>query len=146
MVSRLALYRPAFWKWENIVQALKFGPRLKDGESLRETSRLNSEVINKEFAVLNIRECTVNDAGQYSIALTNRAGKKVTPVEVVVFDRPSNPKNLVYEDVTSSSVAMKWDAPLYTGGVAISNYILEKRDATSTVWTTVSSTLARSSV
>ena len=102
--------------------------------------------MNKEFALLSIRECLVDDAGQYSIVLTNRAGKKVIPVEVVVFDRPANPKNLVYEDVTSSSVAMKWDAPSYTGGVAISNYILEKRDATSTVWTTVSSTLARSSV
>ena len=26
MDSRVASYRPAFWKWKNIVQALKFGP------------------------------------------------------------------------------------------------------------------------
>merc|ERR1712131_340899 len=99
----------------------------------REISRLNSEVVNKEFAFLHIRECVVEDAGQYSIVLINRAGKKVIPVEVVVYDKPANPKNLIYEDVTSSSVAMKWDPPSYTGGVAVSNYILEKRDATSTV-------------
>ena len=26
MISRVASYRPAFWKWKNIVRAIKFGP------------------------------------------------------------------------------------------------------------------------
>ena len=28
MISRVASYRPAFWKWRNIVQAIKCGPHL----------------------------------------------------------------------------------------------------------------------
>jgi len=34
MVSRVAFYRPAFWKWRNIVRAIKFLSRIYDQMSL----------------------------------------------------------------------------------------------------------------
>lgn len=53
----------------------------KDGENLKQTQRLNSDVIDKD-AVLNIRQCDRNDAGVYEITVTNAAGSKTIPIKV----------------------------------------------------------------
>ena len=49
----------------------------------------------------------------------------------VVFcaDRPMPPRNIVVSDIKSDSCYLTWDAPEDNGGSDITNYILERRDA-----------------
>lgn len=44
-------------------------------------------------------------------------------------DRPSPPQNVVVSDVKAESCYLTWDAPVDNGGSDLTNYIVEKRDA-----------------
>ena len=51
-------------------------------------------------------------------------------IEVVFFaDRPMPPRNVVASDIKSESCYLTWDAPEDNGGSDITNYIVERRDA-----------------
>ena len=81
-----------------------------------------------------VLDCTVDDAGEYEITGSNILGKKSLPVYIVVYDKPGPPKGPVrFDSITSDSIILSWDQPDITGGCPISNYVVEKREATSTV-------------
>jgi len=81
-----------------------------------------------------IVDCTVEDAGEYQVTAFNKFGKKSAPVKIIIYDKPGPPKGPVrFEKVTADSVTLSWDPPSLSGGCQISNYIVEKREAASTV-------------
>jgi titin len=51
-------------------------------------------------------------------------------------DKPSSPNNLKVKAVTADSISLTWDAQDTDGGDTITGYIIEKKDATRTTWTT----------
>ena len=79
-------------------------------------------------------DCTVEDAGEYTVTVSNLLGKKSFPVYIVVYDKPGPPKGPVrFDSITADSIVLSWEQPIVTGGCPISNYVVEKREATSTV-------------
>lgn len=50
----------------------------------------------------------------------------------MVADKPGTPGQPTVIDVTSDSVTIVWNLPESDGGVPISNYVVEKRDVSST--------------
>lgn len=46
---------------------------------------------------------------------------------------------MVFEEVHREYMVISWKAPLDTGGVDVSNYIIEQRDTNREAWTTVTS-------
>uniref|UniRef100_A0A3B3Z9V5 Titin n=1 Tax=Periophthalmus magnuspinnatus TaxID=409849 RepID=A0A3B3Z9V5_9GOBI len=67
--------------------------------------------------------------------------------EAFVFDKPGPPTAPIkMEEITSDSVILSWNPPEYDGGCAINNYIVEKRDTSTTNWQIVSATVARTTV
>lgn len=44
-------------------------------------------------------------------------------------DRPLPPRNIVLSDIKADSCYLTWDAPEDNGGSEITNYIVERRDA-----------------
>lgn len=44
-------------------------------------------------------------------------------------DRPLPPRNIVVSDIKADSCYLTWDAPEDNGGSEITNYIVERRDA-----------------
>lgn len=44
-------------------------------------------------------------------------------------DRPLPPRNIVVSDIKAESCYLTWDAPKDNGGSEITNYIVERRDA-----------------
>uniref|UniRef100_A0A674PIR4 Titin n=1 Tax=Takifugu rubripes TaxID=31033 RepID=A0A674PIR4_TAKRU len=119
---------------------------LKDGNVLKETIRVNAEATDKNL-LLVIREACRDDVGTYTIKLTNTAGEASTDISVVVLDKPGPPTGPVkLEEVTADSVVMSWNPPEYDGGCAINNYIVEKRDTSTTNWQIVSATVARTTI
>uniref|UniRef100_A0A4W5MS48 Titin n=1 Tax=Hucho hucho TaxID=62062 RepID=A0A4W5MS48_9TELE len=50
------------------------------------------------------------------------------------------------DDISAESVTLTWEPPSYTGGCPISNYVVQKRDTTTTNWVVVSATVARNTL
>ncbi|XP_063069289.1 titin-like [Engraulis encrasicolus] len=119
---------------------------LKDGVALKQTTRVNTEVTDRHLYLV-IREATRDDVGSYTIKLTNRAGEASEDISVVVLDKPGPPIGpIIFDEVTADSVTLTWQPPEYDGGCTINNYIVEKRDTSTTDWQNVSATVARTTI
>ncbi|XP_034031401.1 titin-like, partial [Thalassophryne amazonica] len=117
----------------------------KDGNVLKETSRVNVHTSDTS-SLITIKDATRVDAGVYEVTLSNSAGTKSTDIIVNVFERPGPPSDIRADEVSADSVSLSWQPPRYTGGCQINNYVVEKRDTSSTLWQTVSATVARTSI
>ncbi|XP_061679568.1 titin-like [Syngnathoides biaculeatus] len=117
----------------------------KDGNMLKETCRVNVSTSDMSSQIL-IKDATKIDVGLYEVTVTNSAGTASAEIHVNVFEKPGPPCDLTVEEVSADFVSLTWQHPQYTGGCQISNYVVEKRDAGSTIWQTVSATVARNSI
>lgn len=117
----------------------------KDGSLLKETCRVNAHTSDTSSQII-IKDAARTDAGIYEVSLANSAGTASAEIHVNVFERPEPPIDLSVDEVSADFVCLSWQPPRYTGGCQISNYVVEKRDAGSAVWQTVSSTVARTSI
>lgn len=71
---------------------------------------------------------------------------KPTIVPVFHTDRPTPPVGpVLFEEVHREYMIISWKPPLDSGGVDISNYIIEKRDTNRDMWTTVTSATTKTS-
>lgn len=117
----------------------------KDGNLLKETCRVNANTSDTLTQII-IKDAIRTDVGVYEVCLANSAGTASMEIHVNVFEKPEPPTDLSIDEVSADFMCLSWQPPRYTGGCQISNYIVEKRDTTSTVWQTVSSTVARTSI
>lgn len=118
----------------------------KDGAPLKFTTRVH--IVNTPtHTTLSIKEAAGDDGGMYSINVANSAGKKDTTIEVIVLDKPGPPCGPVrFDEITTQSVTISWDPPKHNGGCQISNYVVQKRDTTTTTWENVSINWARTTI
>lgn len=118
----------------------------KDGAALKFTTRVN--ISNTAHStVLSIKESAREDGGMYGINVSNVVGQKDATIEIITLDKPGPPTGPVrFDEITVSSITLSWDPPKYTGGCPISNYIVQKRDTTSTTWENVAISLARTTL
>uniref|UniRef100_A0A8C9ZCV2 Titin n=1 Tax=Sander lucioperca TaxID=283035 RepID=A0A8C9ZCV2_SANLU len=117
----------------------------KDGQVLKQTTRVNV-LTSKTSSKIIIKEATKEDKGNYEITLTNSLATKTAVVHVVILDKPGPPSNIRMDEVSADFITLSWDPPTYSGGCQINNYVVEKRDTTTTSWQIVSATVARTSI
>ncbi|XP_061139945.1 titin-like isoform X1 [Syngnathus typhle] len=117
----------------------------KDGNILKETCRVNVCTSETSSQII-IKDATKIDVGLYEVTVTNSAGTTSAEIHVNVFEKPGPPCDFTVEEVSAEFVGLKWQPPHYCGGCQISNYVVEKRDTNSTIWQTVSATVARTSI
>uniref|UniRef100_A0A8C6LDJ9 Titin n=1 Tax=Nothobranchius furzeri TaxID=105023 RepID=A0A8C6LDJ9_NOTFU len=116
---------------------------IRDGQALKVTSRVN--VFNTPSTTgIQITEACKDDFGKYSITATNTVSSITEDVTVIILDKPGSPKGPVkVVEVSNTFVHLSWEPPEYTGGCQVKNYIVEKRDTTTTTWQPVVTQLAR---
>ncbi|GIY50159.1 twitchin [Caerostris extrusa] len=95
--------------------------------------------VGDEYAVLGISNAKRSDSGQYKLFLKNISGFDTCYCKVTVLDRPGPPEHLKAEDVEGDSLTLKWTPPKDDGGSEVTNYIVEKREKGTTIWSRVSS-------
>uniref|UniRef100_A0A8C9EY58 Titin n=1 Tax=Pavo cristatus TaxID=9049 RepID=A0A8C9EY58_PAVCR len=118
----------------------------KDNVALKQTTRVNAES-SENNTVLTIKEACREDVGAYLVKLTNSAGEATETLNIVVLDKPGPPTGPVkVDEVTADSITISWEPPKYDGGSSINNYIVEKRDTSTTTWQIVSATVARTTI
>uniref|UniRef100_A0A8C5WXH0 Titin n=1 Tax=Laticauda laticaudata TaxID=8630 RepID=A0A8C5WXH0_LATLA len=119
---------------------------LKDNVPLRQTTRVNEENTENN-TLLTIKEACKEDVGQYLVKLTNSAGEATEILSIIVLDKPGPPTGPVkMDEITADSITISWEPPKYDGGSSINNYIVEKRDTSTTAWQVVSATVARTTL
>ena len=119
---------------------------VKDGEPLKQTTRVNVEK-TATSTILHIKESNKDDFGKYTVTATNSAGTATENLSIIVLEKPGPPVGPVrFDEVSADFVVISWEPPAYTGGCQISNYIVEKRDTTTTTWHMVSATVARTTI
>uniref|UniRef100_A0A3Q3JDQ0 Titin n=1 Tax=Monopterus albus TaxID=43700 RepID=A0A3Q3JDQ0_MONAL len=118
----------------------------KDGTVLKQTTRVNV-ADTAHHTTLTIKDATREDGGMYSINVSNTLGSKDATIEVITLDKPGPPTGPVkLEDISAESITLSWEPPTYVGGCPVSNYVVEKRDTTTTSWVVVSATVARTTL
>uniref|UniRef100_A0A3Q3CLV0 Titin n=1 Tax=Haplochromis burtoni TaxID=8153 RepID=A0A3Q3CLV0_HAPBU len=122
--------------------SLSWLPPRHDGE----TTRINvSSTLS--CTKLYIKDANKEDSGKYTVTATSSIGAATEEITVIILDKPGPPTGPVkIEEVSSNYVTLSWEPPEYTGGCPINNYIVEKRDTTTTAWQIVSATIARTTI
>uniref|UniRef100_A0A8C7GLI9 Fibronectin type-III domain-containing protein n=1 Tax=Oncorhynchus kisutch TaxID=8019 RepID=A0A8C7GLI9_ONCKI len=118
----------------------------KDGSILLHTSRV--KISNTpDSTTLSITEATGEDGGMYGINVTNVVGEKNATIEIIALDKPGPPSGPVkFDEVTINTATISWGPPKHSGGCQISNYIVQKRDTTTTTWENVAASVARTTL
>ncbi|GLH11531.1 Titin, partial [Gryllus bimaculatus] len=81
-----------------------------------------------------------SDMGNYTIQLVNSEGSDTASCKVLVVDKPLPPQGpLDVSDITPETCSLSWKPPLDDGGAPITNYVVEKLDPSTGLWSKVSS-------
>lgn len=111
------------------------------------TGKRFSYEVTPESLLINLKESIANDAGRYDITASNSSGTTKMFVNILVLDRPSQPVGPVeVGEVTETTVCLKWLPPVYEGSSPVTNYVVLRRETSTSAWTEVSSQVARSAV
>ncbi len=109
-----------------------------NGEMILPADRIVSEV-NADFVIFTNKKSKRTDSGNYTLKLSNSEGYDTCSCRVLVIDKPGPPQGPIeVTDVTPETCSLSWKPPLDDGGSPITNYIVEKREATSGNWVKVS--------
>lgn len=102
---------------------------------------------NTESSTLvDIPKVTRHDTGKYVLTIENGVGQpKSTFVSVKVLDTPGECQKLQIKNVARGTATLVWEPPLINGGAEITNYLIEKRDATKRAWAAVTTKCSHTS-
>ena len=92
---------------------------------------------------LEVQKGIRSDSGAYKIIVKNEGGQREAKLKISIVDKPTPPRELYANDVTSEHVVLTWNPPQDDGGSEITNYVVEKRDITRMMWSTVNSTILK---
>lgn len=108
----------------------------KDERSITESDmrRIKNKDYNTNFY---IDEAVRKDAGTYLLTAVNIYGKDMAEVRVNVIDRPGPPEDLTISDMSRNGCKLTWKEPKDDGGMPIENYIIEKCDTDTGIWSPV---------
>ncbi|XP_066264227.1 titin-like [Branchiostoma lanceolatum] len=116
------------------------------GEPLEAGDRYSMKT-TKFTADMVLKPSMRSDTGRYHLVVKNLAGTRKAPINVKVLDRPGPPQAPVqFEDIHQDQVTLRWNVPADDGGTEVTNYIVERREAAKTFWTTVNSNLSRTRI
>lgn len=96
--------------------------------------------------IMPYKEASREDVGTYELCVSNSAGSITVPITIIVLDKPGPPGPIHIDEVSCDNITISWNPPEYDGGCQISNYIVEKRETSSTTWHVVSQAVARTSI
>lgn len=92
-----------------------------------------------EIVKFDISETKRSDTNKYTVTAKNAHGEDSATIDVLVYDKPGPPQGpMAYPDIKANEITIKWHKPLDDGGSEIINYRIEKCDANSDFWASVS--------
>ncbi|XP_065318057.1 titin-like isoform X3 [Gordionus sp. m RMFG-2023] len=91
--------------------------------------------VKPNFTQLTLKDVKRGDEGEFSLDVTNIAGKDETSMKLKVVDKPSPPREpFEVKEATDNTLTLTWKEPEDDGGSKITNYILEKKEVDKPKW------------
>jgi len=84
-----------------------------------------------------IKDAKLKHAGEYTVSVSNHYGTKQITCKVNVLDKPGAVDAVEIYGITEERVRLQWQPPKETGGSEIQRYVVEKRETSRLIWTTV---------
>uniref|UniRef100_A0AAZ1XK71 Titin n=1 Tax=Oreochromis aureus TaxID=47969 RepID=A0AAZ1XK71_OREAU len=113
----------------------------KNGKEVENTMKLEVRFTELTTTLTN-KDSIRPDGGEFILTATNVGGFAKHIFNVKVLDRPGPPVGpLKVTDVTAENCALSWAPPADDGGSKIEGYVIEKRESSRLVWTSVVSDL-----
>ncbi|KAL3982100.1 Fibronectin type III domain family protein [Acanthocheilonema viteae] len=105
----------------------------KNAESISDSDKYKITTDDK-FTTLTISNATREDFGQYRVVVENNIGSDSATISLTVADAPDPPRFPIVENVLDEAAILSWKTPELDGGAMITNYIVERREATGGQW------------
>jgi len=86
---------------------------------------------------LLIKDSKLKHSGDYNCTVSNHYGTASLSCHIAVLDRPGAVDQVQVYGVTEERVRLQWSPPKQSGGSEIQRYIVEKRETSRLIWTTV---------
>ncbi|KAK3083483.1 hypothetical protein FSP39_023775 [Pinctada imbricata] len=106
----------------------------KDDTPLKSSGKLSIETTERGTTI-HVKKVARSDDGLYHLTAQNEAGEATANFDVEVIDVPSPPEGPVeYSEINRDSVTLSWKPPVDDGGSKLLSYIIEKREASRSMW------------
>ena len=114
---------------------------LFNGGAIPEHARMEESQFSR---TLSIRSAEREHTGVYTITCTSGENVISRDIKVNVLSIPSAPTGpLSVGNIIKDSVTLEWEKPSDCGGTEVTNYIVEKREASRRSWTKISMSVTR---
>jgi len=92
-----------------------------------------------DHSTIQIRDSNKNYSGTFTLVAENKIGSDSADIKVEVKDKPDAPRNLHTVGQSKDYVKLSWEEPENSGGMPITSYIIERREASRSTWTSCGS-------
>lgn len=108
---------------------------------------LRKTIVSNNYRTLSCdTETTKDDAGDYSIEITNPSGVCHVNFPLTIRAVPGSCRAPIKaSDVTFTTAHLSWTPPSDNGGSKVTHYVIEKKEAGKSYWSTVSSQVRQGS-
>ena len=111
----------------------------RNGEELVDNSRVKMTLFD-EFLIIFMRDIKKEDAGKYTVKVSNSSGSTEESFMVYISGLPGAPiAPLEVSEITSHTCKLAWNPPDYDGGSKITHYVVERRDIRHNEWIVIAS-------
>lgn len=111
----------------------------KDGLTINENEHIKYTTFD-DYIIIFIKEITKDDAGSYTLSLTNDSGSVSGQFNIFVTGLPGPPTGpLDITDISKHNCTLQWKPPTYDGGSRVTHYVIERKDVTLTHWICINS-------
>ncbi|XP_067613922.1 twitchin isoform X10 [Eurosta solidaginis] len=95
--------------------------------------------LTENAASFVVKNSNRSDSGQYRLQLKNASGFDTATINVKVLDRPKTPTNLYADEYAGDALTLYWSPPQDDGGSPVTNYMIERKEKSSNMWSKVNS-------
>ncbi|GAA49620.1 twitchin [Clonorchis sinensis] len=107
----------------------------------------NAQVADtEERTCVDIPRTVRGDSGLYKLKLANDYGQDEATIKVIVMDKPTPPQNVDAIDIYEDRCKVVWKPPKDDGGCPITDYQVERCDATIGTWERVTGSISDNSI
>lgn len=113
----------------------------KNGKNVEDSTHIKYTIFD-DYIIIYIRGIQKDDAGDYTINVSNDNGSTSGTFTVYITGLPGPPKGpLGTTDITQHTCTLTWKPPSYDGGLRITHYVVERKDVSSEHWITIASSV-----
>ena len=111
----------------------------RNGEELSDSSRLKMTLFD-EFLIIFMRDISKEDAGKYTVRVSNQSGSTEESFMIYISGLPGAPIGpLEVSEITSHTCKLMWNPPEFDGGSKVTHYVVERRDIRHNEWIVIAS-------